>query len=172
MTATPDPTRRLTARNALSAALACAAVLTADQLSKYLVVEAMNLRETGEIAIFPGLAFRMAWNTGVNFGLLSDGGDAARFALSVGALLIASALLVGSLFARRMPTAIGLGLAAGGAAGNAIDRLNWGAVADFLNVSCCGIRNPWSFNVADIAVFAGFALLLLPLRRPPQAPTA
>jgi signal peptidase II len=163
MTATPNPAPSLRVRHALFAALVCAAVLAADQLSKYLVVEVMNLRETGEIAVFPGLAFRMAWNTGVNFGLLSNGGDAARIALSVGALLIAGVLLIGSLFSRRMVTAIGLGVAAGGAAGNAIDRLNWGAVADFLNVSCCGIRNPWSFNVADIAVFAGFALLLLPL---------
>ena len=39
--------------------------------------------------------------------------------------------------------------------GNAIDRLIYGGVADFLNVTCCGIRNPFSFNVADIAIFLG-----------------
>jgi signal peptidase II len=72
---------------------------------------------------------------------------------------------------KRMLSAIALGLAAGGATGNVIDRLNWGAVADFLNVSCCGIRNPWSFNVADIAVFGGFALLLLqPGAKPAPTP--
>ena len=39
--------------------------------------------------------------------------------------------------------------------GNVVDRLIYGAVADFLNMSCCGIENPFAFNVADIAVFAG-----------------
>ena len=45
--------------------------------------------------------------------------------------------------------------------GNAVDRLVWGAVADFLNVTCCGLRNPWAFNVADIAIFVGaFGLIV------------
>ncbi len=44
--------------------------------------------------------------------------------------------------------------------GNAYDRIAYGAVADFLNMSCCGIRNPYSFNVADIFVFAGIAGML------------
>jgi signal peptidase II len=161
-------------RHALPVAFAAAiAIIVLDQASKYLVVEQMNLRETGEIHVFPGLDFRMAWNTGVNFGLLSGGGDAARYILAAGTSLVAVVLLFASVFSHRKSTAIGLGVAAGGAIGNTIDRLNWGAVADFLNVSCCGIRNPWSFNVADIAVFAGFALLLLPLPRRetrPQAP--
>jgi len=53
------------------------------------------------------------------------------------------------------------GLLIGGAAGNVIDRLVYGAVADFLNVTCCGIDNPFAFNVADISIFAGaFGLIL------------
>ena len=56
--------------------------------------------------------------------------------------------------------AISTGVIAGGAFGNVVDRIHYGAVADFLNVSCCGIRNPWSFNVADIAVFIGVFLFL------------
>ena len=47
------------------------------------------------------------------------------------------------------------GLLAGGALGNVVDRVLYGAVADFLNMSCCGFQNPYSFNVADIAVFLG-----------------
>ena len=43
----------------------------------------------------------------------------------------------------------------GGALGNVIDRIIFGAVADFLNMSCCGFRNPFSFNVADIAIVIG-----------------
>jgi signal peptidase II len=49
----------------------------------------------------------------------------------------------------------------GGALGNVIDRIVYGAVADFLNMSCCGFDNPYAFNVADIAIFAGaFGLVL------------
>jgi signal peptidase II len=50
---------------------------------------------------------------------------------------------------------ISAGLLVGGALGNVVDRFIYGAVADFLNMSCCGIENPYAFNVADIAVFVG-----------------
>jgi signal peptidase II len=43
----------------------------------------------------------------------------------------------------------------GGALGNVIDRILYGGVADFLNMSCCGFTNPYAFNVADIAIFLG-----------------
>jgi signal peptidase II len=155
--------KRPALRHGLIAAIGAAiAILALDQLTKYLVVVAMDLRNAGVIDVVPGvLSFRMAWNTGVNFGILSGGGDATRLILAGATGLIGLGLLLGSLACKRMTSAIGLGVAAGGAIGNAIDRITWGAVADFLNVSCCGIRNPWSFNVADIAVFAGFGLLLL-----------
>ena len=43
----------------------------------------------------------------------------------------------------------------GGALGNLLDRIIYGAVADFLNITCCGIYNPYSFNIADISIFFG-----------------
>jgi len=58
-------------------------------------------------------------------------------------------------------TQISAGLLVGGALGNVIDRILYGAVADFLNMSCCGFENPYAFNVADIAIFAGAAGLVL-----------
>jgi signal peptidase II len=62
----------------------------------------------------------------------------------------------------RAPTlAWGAGIIIGGALGNAVDRLHYGAVADFLNMSCCGIDNPYAFNIADVAIFAGAALVAL-----------
>lgn len=163
MTTDTPPTARPPIRNAMLIALAAAlAIIAIDQLSKYLVVVGMNLRETGEIAIFPGLTFRMAWNTGVNFGILSGNGDLTRWLLAGFSLIISGVLIYAARSSRRLLTVIGLGVAAGGAIGNLIDRFSWGAVADFLNVTCCGVRNPWSFNVADIAIFAGFSLLLIP----------
>ena len=58
---------------------------------------------------------------------------------------------------------------AGGGLGNVVDRVVWGAVADFLNVSCCGMQNPWAFNIADVAVFVGAFGLILTAGRKKQA---
>jgi signal peptidase II len=61
------------------------------------------------------------------------------------------------------------GLLVGGALGNVIDRIVYGAVADFLNMSCCGIENPYAFNVADISIFLGAVGLVLFAGNPPKA---
>ena len=61
------------------------------------------------------------------------------------------------------------GLLIGGALGNSLDRLIYGAVVDFLNMSCCGIENPFVFNLADVAIFLGaIGLMFAPH---PQDPT-
>jgi signal peptidase II len=137
-----------------------------DQLSKVWVVHVLDLATRREIEVLPPvLNFRMAWNYGINFGLFGDGGnDATRWILIVAALLITGFVYV--WIKRDTPGTYGLisaGLLIGGALGNVIDRLLYGAVADFLNMSCCGITNPFAFNVADIAIFAGaFGLVLFP----------
>ncbi len=128
-----------------------------DQASKYLVVHWMNLRQLGAIDVFPPfLNFRMAWNYGINFGLMSHDSSVTRWALIAVALVISGAVL---WWVRKetggATQKVSAGLLVGGALGNVIDRLIYGAVADFLNMSCCGIHNPYAFNLADIAVFAG-----------------
>ena len=141
--------------------LTAALVLAADQASKYAVVVAMELRTQGAIPVWPPfLQFRMAWNQGINFGLFGGGGDAQRWALIAIAVIIAAALAV---WGARQPdrlTPIACGVIIGGAVGNAIDRVIWGAVADFLNVSCCGLDNPYSWNIADGAIFLGVIALI------------
>ena len=129
------------------------ATLVLDRLSKWLVVEAMELRTLGEIPVFPPfLTFRMAWNEGVNFGLLKGIGPWLLIGVSIA---ISVGLTWWVLRRGSAALAVGAGLVVGGALGNAWDRLQHGAVADFLNMSCCGIYNPFSFNIADIAIFAG-----------------
>ena len=134
-----------------------------DQASKYWVVHELNLDRVGAIDVFPPFFnLRMAWNYGINFGLFAENSDSTRWVLIAIALLISGAVLAWVHFdpGGRWQK-IAAGMLVGGAIGNVIDRLLYGAVADFINMSCCGIDNPYAFNIADIAVFAGaFGMIL------------
>lgn len=137
--------------------ITAALIFGLDQISKFAVVFGLNLVERGEIDVLPPfLVFRMAWNYGVNFGLFSDGTDGMRWVLIAIALAI-SAWVIHWIRSEKhnWKATVSGGLLVGGALGNVIDRILYGAVADFLNMSCCGIENPYAFNVADIAIFAG-----------------
>ncbi|GMG82222.1 signal peptidase II [Paralimibaculum aggregatum] len=133
-------------------------VLLLDRLSKLWVLEVLDLQSVGRLEVAPPyLVFLMAWNPGVNFGLL--GSADMRWVLVAVAAAISLALV---LWAARRGTpalAAGAALVAGGALGNAWDRVQYGAVADFLNMSCCGIQNPFAFNIADVAIFLGAVVI-------------
>lgn len=149
----------------LTRALAIAAVVfVLDRATKFWIVEVLDLKSVYFIEVFdPFLNFTMAWNRGINFGLF-DMGDAGRWVLIALALAIVVAVLVW-LRGRTDPgSAVGAGLVVGGALGNVWDRVQYGAVADFLNMSCCGFRNPFAFNVADAAIFAGVVVLFVFVR--------
>lgn len=139
------------------------ATLALDQALKWLVVVELNLRERLFIEVLPPwFNLTMAWNQGVNFGLFASEAALARWGLVVLALAISAWVW---LWVRREGAGrwmqLSAGLLVGGALGNVIDRIRWGAVADFLNVTCCGLRNPYAFNVADIAIFAGAVGLVI-----------
>ena len=143
-----------------------------DQLSKLIVVHGLDLLNRGVIEVIPPvLTFRMAWNRGVNFGLFAHDADVMRWVLIALALVISAWV---AIWIRRESTdwriQLSGGLLIGGALGNVIDRLVYGAVADFLNMSCCGIENPYAFNVADVAIFAGaIGLVIFSGRTAPPA---
>ena len=146
------------------------AVFILDQITKVWVVQWMNLKTLGVIPVAdPYLVLRMAWNEGINFGLFAGWGDATRWILIAVALVISGWVV---WWMRRDRPGVGVqiaaGLVVGGALGNVIDRVIYGAVADFLNMSCCGFENPWSFNVADIAIFIGAVGLILLAGDPPK----
>ncbi|MDE0306200.1 MAG: signal peptidase II [Albidovulum sp.] len=132
-------------------------VLAIDQVTKFYVINSLNLRELGSIELFPPfLNLRMAWNRGINFGIFAADSEYLRWLFVGIAAAISIALIwwgvcrAQSSFSKAMA-----GCVVGGAAGNAADRISEGAVADFLNVSCCGIENPWVFNFADIGIVCG-----------------
>jgi signal peptidase II len=129
----------------------CLLVLVLDQVAKA-VVEA-NLFAGEHVAVLGPLDLTLAHNEGVAFGLASGGG-----ALLI-ALTIAALVFVGLLFARD-PTRPGMwaavGLLAGGALGNLIDRVRAGHVTDFVDLLS------WPpFNLADVAITLGVAVLAL-----------
>jgi signal peptidase II len=143
------------------ALLVALAIFLVDRALKIWIVDGLRLREVFYIEVWdPYLNLTMAWNRGVNFGLL-DFGEAGRWVLVALALVISVALAIWTRRATGPWMPLGSGLVIGGAIGNAWDRVQWGAVADFLNMSCCGVENPFAFNVADIAIFAGAFLLIL-----------
>ncbi|MCC5984660.1 MAG: signal peptidase II [Rhodobacteraceae bacterium] len=140
-----------------------AVTLLADQASKWAVIERMALPQRLYIEVFPPwLNFTMAWNTGINFGLFGGGPGATRWILIALALAICAWVLAWAWRERsNAMMQLAAGLLVGGALGNVIDRLRYGAVADFINMSCCGIHNPYAFNIADVAIFAGAGLLIV-----------
>ncbi|MDS9466683.1 signal peptidase II [Paracoccus sp. MBLB3053] len=142
-------------------------IFVLDQALKYLVVHVLRLDQIRELDVIdPWLNLRMAWNQGMNFGLFSSEVDLTRWILI--AIALAVCLWVGVWVMRAKPSRlaqISAGFLIGGALGNVVDRMVYGAVADFLNMSLPGWRNPYSFNVADIAIFIGALGLVL---QPPE----
>ena len=136
--------------------------LSLDQVSKWFVVFYLELRQT----LFFNLNnqfinFYMAWNKGINFGLFEGDSVLQAYILTAVAVVISIVFFIWlknstSLFIQLLAS-----LVIGGALGNAIDRLMYGAVADFINVTCCGLRNPYSFNLADIFIFMGLTGILI-----------
>jgi len=140
-----------------------ALILAADQASKWYVLGPLALDQRLFVPVLdPYVSFVMAWNTGINFGLFGSDAGWMPWVLVAVALAICVFVVIW-LIREGAPRGmqIAAGLLVGGAIGNVIDRIRFGAVADFLNVTCCGFRNPYAFNVADISIFLGAALLIL-----------
>ena len=149
---------RMVSRLGLLAYAIAAVVVVLDQASKYWVLDVVHLREP--IPVLPFFQLSMVWNQGVSFGLLRAGSDEARWVLVGFAAVVVVALILWSRRPARTLTAAALGLVMGGAVGNnLIDRVRFGAVADFLDFH--GLFFPWVFNLADSAISIGVVLLLL-----------
>ncbi|TLU72954.1 signal peptidase II [Lichenicoccus roseus] len=135
-------------------------VLVADQASKYWILNGLDLPALGSIALLPVLNFTMVWNHGVTFGMFNGLGRTGPLLLTLVAVVVVALLLAWMRRARTRLVAGALGAIAGGAIGNVIDRLRFGAVVDFIHAHVFG----WSwyvFNVADAAIVCGVGVLLL-----------
>jgi signal peptidase II len=136
------------------------AVLAADQASKFWVLYVIDLPDVRQIVLLPVLNLTMVWNTGITFGLFNGFGEWGHVILALVALAVVIALGLWLRRAESVLTAVAIGAIAGGAVGNVIDRLRFGAVVDFIHAHAWG----WSwyvFNVADAAIVCGVGALLL-----------
>jgi signal peptidase II len=141
-------------------AIAALVVLAADQASKYWILHVLALPELHQVVLLPVLNLTMVWNQGVTFGLMNGLGSWSHFVLAAIAMLVVVALAVWLRRAENPVAALSIGAIAGGAVGNVIDRLWYGAVVDFIHAHI-GEWSWYVFNVADAAIVCGVAALIL-----------
>jgi signal peptidase II len=142
-----------------------AAVLTLafDQASKVWLLSVFDIAGRGAIRVTPFFDLVLTWNKGISYGWFqttSAGGEMVLLAVKIAAVV---GLVVWLTRVRSHLAAIGLGLIIGGAIGNAIDRLTYGAVLDFalFHLEIAGKDRDWYvFNLADVAIVAGVIGLL------------
>ena len=143
------------------AGMACLlGALVADQASKYWILDIYDLPTRESVALLPGLNLTMVWNHAITFGMLGGAGAAGRIIFSIAALLIVAGLGVWLARTTRRWVAVALGLIMGGAIGNVIDRLRFGAVVDFIHAHAYGHSWP-VFNIADAMIDCGVAILII-----------
>jgi len=142
-----------------------AAVITlvADQASKLWLLNVFDLARRGVVQVTPFFDLVLAWNIGISFGWLQHDSQAAQLALMAVKVLAVVALAIWMARSHTLLATIALGLIIGGAIGNGIDRLAYGAVVDFalFHIEIGGNTYNWYvFNLADVAIVAGVAALL------------
>ncbi len=143
----------------LIGSLTALVVIALDQLSKFLMLSKV-LHDVYFISFNPYFNLVRMWNTGVSFSMFNDYGNLGRYLLIVLALLIVSGLLWWMKKEQNKLIEVCLGFIIGGAIGNVIDRIRYGAVFDFLDFSYNGYHWP-AFNVADSFICVGAITIIV-----------
>ena len=145
--------------------LTLALILAASVASALFLRDFLTGSDFNGVTLLPlgvaSLNLQYTINTGVNFGLAGEASTARQLLLSGAALLICLAVIVWGMRTTQKWAALAAGLFAGGGLANAYERLAFGGVFDYLNVSTSFFNNPFSFNLADIYIFLGLVLFLL-----------
>ena len=149
-------------------------VFALDQLTKYLMLGPLDLRNVGMIDLLPIFRLTYTENHGISLGLLTASSDAARWLLVAFTTLIAAGVAVWIWREKSGGDRLALALVLGGALGNIADRSRHGYVVDFADLYFTGWPEAlcWSysegscrpfliFNVGDAAISIGVAILLL-----------
>ncbi len=131
-------------------------VVVLDQVTKLLI---LRFLPPGGVEVTSFFNLVLVWNTGVSFGMFQDAAQ-GRWILILVTCAIGALLLFWLRRERRTVPRLAIHLILGGAVGNLIDRIRFGAVVDFLDAHLMGYHWP-AFNVADSAIVVGAAVLLL-----------
>ena len=132
--------------------------LVLDQASKLWLLFVYDLGSRGRVPVAPFVDFVLYWNTGISYGLFAQESELGRWLLVATMLAAVVLLWIWLARAERRLVAVALGLIIGGALGNAIDRVVYGAVVDFVlfHIDFGTWQFRWYvFNVADAAIVAG-----------------
>jgi signal peptidase II len=136
-----------------------ALVVLADQAHKAWMLYVYDIGAKGIVTIAPFFDLVLVWNRGISYGLLPQESMLGRLGLILFAVAASIALAVWLARATSPLAASAIGLIIGGAVGNAIDRIVYGAVADFFSFHAFGF-DWYVFNIADVAIVAGVVGLL------------
>lgn len=139
--------------------LAALVVVILDFVTKHWALETLFARSV-RIEVMPSLNFTPVWNRGVSFGLFASDSPYTPWLLSGFAIVVTIVLVLWLRKSSGWSAVYGLGLIIGGAVGNVIDRLRFGAVVDFIDVYWQTWHWP-AFNIADSAITVGVGLLFL-----------
>jgi signal peptidase II len=136
------------------------AVIALDQASKKWVLSEWPEARYGRVPVVRFLDFAVNWNRGVSFSMGNNLGDYDRIIFAALALTVCAGLVVWMAKGARPMVLGALGLIVGGALGNSIDRIRYGAVEDFLYVHI-GAFDWWPiFNLADSMICIGAGLMI------------
>jgi len=147
----------------LPGAIAAVLTLALDQASKLWLLFVFDIASREPVQVTPFFDLVLAWNTGISFGWLQSDSQLVQTALMAVKAVAVIALGIWMARSQTLLATVGLGLIIGGAIGNAIDRVAYGAVVDFalFHLQIAGKTYYWYiFNVADTAIVAGVAGLL------------
>ena len=136
-----------------------ALTLFIDQAHKTWMLYVYDIGAKGVVRLAPFFDLVLVWNRGVSYGLFPQESGFGRLGLILFALVASIALAAWLARITSPLSASAIGLIIGGALGNAIDRILYGAVADFFSLHAFGYQ--WYvFNIADTAIVAGVVGLL------------
>ena len=143
--------------------IAAIVTLVLDQASKLWLLYVFEIGQRGRVGVTPFFDLVLEWNIGISFGWLQSDNQIVQFALMAVKVAAVVALAIWMVRSKTVMATVALGLIIGGAIGNGIDRLAYGAVVDFalFHVQIGGNTFNWYvFNLADVAIVAGVIALL------------
>jgi len=146
-----------------SGLIAAVITLIADQASKLWLLDVFDIAHRSPVRVAPFFDLVLAWNIGISFGWLQNDSQVAQLSLMAIKAVAVVLLAIWMVRSQTIMATVALGMIIGGAIGNAIDRLAYGAVVDFalFHIELGGQAYNWYiFNIADVAIVAGVAALL------------